>query len=241
MNEGWVKFYRQFYTGEISKKPPHYREVFIWLIVNANHKAARSSGRLIQRGQLVRSYNDIRDALSWYVGARKDRYKSRQIENALKWLRKEGMIRTTKTTRGLVITICDYDSYQSEDFSKSVTKGVTKVIGKGEERLTINKNERNKEKDISIIESDSKKIAFNEFWDAYDKKVGCKTKIAKKWNELSLKVQNLIMDYLPRYKDANPEKKFRKNPESFLNNTTWEDEIINNGTEPKKDLSVIKF
>ncbi len=237
MNEGWVKFYRQFYTSEISHKPPHFREVFIWLIVNANHKPGRSSGRLIQRGQLVRSYNDIREALYWEVGSRKELYEDHQIKSAIRWLKKVRMITTTKTTRGSVITICEYDLYQSEDCSKTTSK----TTGKQQENTTINKKERIKEEDIPIIESDSKKIAFNEFWTAYDKKVGLKSKIEGKWDKLSDRDQQQIMDFIPKYEEARPDKQFRRNPEAFLNNRTWEDELIYNATETNADLSVIKF
>jgi hypothetical protein len=34
------------------------------------------------------------------------------------------------------------------------------------------------------------------------------------------------MDYIPKYKIAQPDKKFRKDPQTFLNNKSWLDEII---------------
>ena len=34
------------------------------------------------------------------------------------------------------------------------------------------------------------------------------------------------MEHIPKYKQAQPDKKFRKNPETFLNNKSWNDEII---------------
>ena len=70
------------------------------------------------------------------------------------------------------------------------------------------------------------KIPFDEFWDLYDKKTGDKTKISKKWNKLSKSIQEEIIDYLPKYKQSQPDKYFRKNPEKFLNNKGWKDEII---------------
>ena len=66
---------------------------------------------------------------------------------------------------------------------------------------------------------------FEDFWNAYDKKVG-KPKSEKKWNKLSLKNKLLIMEYIPKYKLAQPNKKYRKNPETFFNNESWFDEII---------------
>ena len=34
------------------------------------------------------------------------------------------------------------------------------------------------------------------------------------------------MEYLPKYKLSQPEKKFRKDPDTFLNNKSWNDELI---------------
>lgn len=68
--------------------------------------------------------------------------------------------------------------------------------------------------------------AFSDFWDLYDKKVGSREKIEKKWNSITQKTKEQIIDYLPGYLEATPEKAYRKNPLTFLNNKSWEDEII---------------
>jgi len=68
--------------------------------------------------------------------------------------------------------------------------------------------------------------SFSDFWNLYDKKVGSKGKIEKKWNALSQKTKEQIIQYLPLYLKATPDKAYRKNPETFLNNESWEDEII---------------
>lgn len=228
-NEGWIKFPRKYYKEKIAHQPPHFREIFVFLVVNANHKPGRSSGITIDRGQLFTSYSDIRDALHWYVGARKERYSKTQVESAMKWLRKEGLIQTTKTTRGLLITICKYDSYQNENSLKPTTKPIPKPTGNLRTSHTINKNGRIKERSVTC---DPAKIPFGEFWDAYDKKVGPKSRIERKWNQLSLGEQQAVMDYIPHYKNSTPEKKYRKNPETFLNNRGWEDELIGSSKKP---------
>lgn len=68
--------------------------------------------------------------------------------------------------------------------------------------------------------------SFEAFWDAYKKKVGIK-KARKKWNELSLKDKKLAMEYIPLYIQSQPNKQYRQNPQTFINNETWNDEIIN--------------
>ena len=69
-------------------------------------------------------------------------------------------------------------------------------------------------------------IGFEEFWNAYDKKRGDKTKLEKKWKSLNDSDRDEIMQYIPKYKAATPDKKFRKDPDTFLNNHSWKDEII---------------
>jgi hypothetical protein len=61
----------------------------------------------------------------------------------------------------------------------------------------------------------------------YDKKTGlpkCKAKFAK----LSDPVIELIFQKLPAYILSTPDKKYRKSPETWLNNQCWNDEIITN-------------
>ena len=104
---------RRIQESAIANAPPHSREIWDWLLREANHRGRNSHGRLIQRGQCVRRYSDIIEGLSWYVGFRKESYTKWQCETAMKWLTKEQMVTTKKTTRGLIITICNYDYYQN--------------------------------------------------------------------------------------------------------------------------------
>lgn len=84
-----------------------------------------------------------------------------------------------------------------------------------------------------IIKKDSAKAdiyPFEEFWNDYDKKVGSKDKLIPKWKRLSDNDKVIIREYIPLYKNAQPDKKFRKNPETFINNKSWNDEIIKDST-----------
>jgi hypothetical protein len=67
---------------------------------------------------------------------------------------------------------------------------------------------------------------FDGFWNLYDKKRGDKTKVEKKWDKLTEEVKRDIMEYIPKYKQAQPDKQYRKDPMTFLNNCGWEDELI---------------
>lgn len=71
-------------------------------------------------------------------------------------------------------------------------------------------------------------IDFEVFWNLYDKKRGDKDKISKKWESLKDDERQAIIEYIPKYKSAQPDKQFRKDPQTFLNNKSWNDEIISN-------------
>ena len=74
--------------------------------------------------------------------------------------------------------------------------------------------------------TDTLNVPFDDFWNLYDKKVGDKEKIKTKWAKLKDSDREAIMNHLPLYKQAQPNKKYRKDPATYLNNKSWNDEII---------------
>ena len=66
---------------------------------------------------------------------------------------------------------------------------------------------------------------FDEFWNAYDKKRDCGAS-ERLWRTLKQADKEAIMAYIPLYKTAQPTKRFRKDPTTFLRHRSWEDEII---------------
>ena len=76
-------------------------------------------------------------------------------------------------------------------------------------------------------------VPFDDFWNLYDKKRGDKDKIEKKWQSLKDSDREAIMKHLPLYKKSQPNKKYRKDPATYLNNKSWNDEIIfDDGQQP---------
>lgn len=67
---------------------------------------------------------------------------------------------------------------------------------------------------------------FELAWNLYDKKVGCKAKLKKKWNSMSKKDRKAAIEYIPAYVIATEDKQYRKNFQTFLNQRGWEDELI---------------
>lgn len=99
-------------------------------------------------------------------------------------------------------------------------------IDKGLTRGLQDPKDKDKDKDMDKDKKKEVNIPFIIFWDLYDKKVGDKEKVESKWKSLSNKDRQSIIDYIPKYKESQPDKKYRKNPTTFLNNKSWNDEII---------------
>ena len=68
-------------------------------------------------------------------------------------------------------------------------------------------------------------IAFDVFWEAYGKKVD-RVKCERKWKGLTNAEREACITAVPVYIQSTPDKKFRKNPATYLNNKSWTNEII---------------
>jgi hypothetical protein len=96
------------------------------------------------------------------------------------------------------------------------------------------KNKRKEEEEINIEKSLSLELAFNTFWDLYDKKTdakNCKAKFLK----LNDTERAMIFKVVKNYVDSTPDKKFRKNPSTWLNGKCWEDDFNNLEHTVEKD------
>jgi len=101
-----------------------------------------------------------------------------------------------------------------------------------------------KEKKVKESKVNKKKvnIDFSVFWDLYNKKVGDKSKVEKKWNNLKDIDRTKIMDTLPAFLKLIPDKQFQPYPFTYLNNRRWEDEMDTNiGVEFKKDVLGVSY
>jgi len=110
--------------------------------------------------------------------------------------------------------------------SNSYTTVLPALYDRNTEEIRGEKKRRDKRRKDNKKGERRQASDFEEFWILYDKKVGDKVKLEKKWSSLSKQEKEAAMHYIPKYKESQPDKKFRKNPETFLNNKSWNDEII---------------
>jgi len=208
--------------SEIAHAPPSVREIWDWLIKEANHKNGKKNGTVIERGQCIRSYKDIQNGLAWYVGWRKITYSKNDCETAMRWLTKRKMVHTTKTTRGLVITVINYDTYQNPKNYETDKEPYKKHTMDIQSPDTINKNNKEEKKEMYTP-------AFEEFWKQYPKKVG-KGGAFKFWESLGIekngsleRVMSSVSRNVP-LEVARGDIQYVPNPQTWLNASGWEDE-----------------
>lgn len=116
------------------------------------------------------------------------------------------------------------------DKNASILDGVSSSTPKSE--IENDNVINNKNKDCKGEECEQ---SFDKIWDLYDKKRGDKKKLIAKWSSLSQKDKAAIFAYVPKYVQATPNKQYRKDFATFLNNRSWNDEIIDNHGDSKQN------
>ena len=103
MNDGWVKLFRSLPDWEWWGDK-NTVIMFIYLLVTANHEDRKWRGEIIPRGSLITGRKQLAD------GAR---LTEREARTALEHLKKTQNVTIKTTSNFSIITICNYDRYQS--------------------------------------------------------------------------------------------------------------------------------
>lgn len=150
---GWIKLHRQIRNHWVFKNA-NYFKAWVVIISEVNHKSTKVviEGELIEckRGQSINS-------LATWVKILGDDWTIQKLRTFLKLLEKDEMINTEglrKTTR---LTVCNYESYQSEQ--QGDNKQTTNRQQADNKEITTNKNEKN--------EKNEKEIDFSPFGDDF--------------------------------------------------------------------------
>ncbi len=110
MSGGFFQVHRSIFDHEaFSREPFTEREAFIWLVGEAafkDHERVISGKRIyVKRGELAHSYRWLAERFKWSLG---------KLQRYTKRLKSIHMVGTRTDTGILVISICNYDRYQSE-------------------------------------------------------------------------------------------------------------------------------
>lgn len=154
---GYVLQPRCFDGSDAAHFPPCTREVWFFLIRNVNHA---QNGKF-DRGSGFFKLEDVQNSLSWSVGYRTEKYSKPQITKALRRLREENMIATTKATRGVFVTVLNYDKYQDPSLYEGNNEGNTKETRRKHEGTHLKQEEKNEERNKVIVDETSTDLHQN--------------------------------------------------------------------------------
>jgi len=135
INDGATIWARQTIDSDIFyKKPDKWFKIWFYIVNKVNH----GDNKQFKRGQGFFKYEWIQE---------KTAATSSEIDHCIRWLKSAKQIATQKATRGMIITVLQYDLYQNFDTYKSDTKsdtiGETKAKQKRNKSDTINNNDNN--------------------------------------------------------------------------------------------------
>ncbi len=170
--EGWLKIYRKFTQWEWYQRSEMVH-LFLHLLISANHKPRKWQGVQINTGQLITG----RLKLAAETGL-----SERQIRTCLTNLKKSGEIFIKTTNRYSVITICNYDTYQSKEevSDQQSDQQTTSKRPADDQQSTTNKNEKNLNNEKEFDKpSHSEKIDFEILKNVYHEKCPKLNKITK--------------------------------------------------------------
>lgn len=144
---GWIKLYRNITEWEWFDDDKLFK-FFIYLIVTATHQNVCWHGITIERGQLITS----RERLS-----RELHCSEQQVRTMISKLQKTNEITTKATNKYTIITVCNYDRYQSANDNEQPTnqptnnQQITNEQPTNNQQITTYKNNKNEKNNKNII------------------------------------------------------------------------------------------
>ncbi|OJV89791.1 MAG: hypothetical protein BGO34_01560 [Bacteroidia bacterium 44-10] len=102
------------------------------------------------------------------------------------------------------------------------------------QRSLVKESKVNKNTKYNSESKDSPaEFSFENVWEQYGKKGNRKTSEAK-WGRLSNPNKALALKHIPEYVKATPDKQYRKNFETYINQEVWNDNVLSNESSSKR-------
>lgn len=144
---GWIKLHRELLEKPIwALSTPEQKVILITLLLMVNHEGRKweFGGKIfnVEPGQVVTSLETI-------VGKAGNGISTRNVRTALKRFENHGFLTNQSTNRNRLITICNWESYQLEDYTadKLSDKQTTSRRQADDKQVTTNKNDKNVKND----------------------------------------------------------------------------------------------
>lgn len=224
---GTVNIARSLFDHAVfADEPKTEREAWIWLIMEASWKPrTRRVGAVVvetQRGQLAASVRFLASAWKWTAP---------KVQRYLKRLEKMEMIRAQADTGVTVITICNYDQYQTGGQASDTAPIQPRYTSDTNEKKEVIREEGKKDANASSRSPAPQPARFDEFWDCYPHRGGTKRKRKEavaaylKAMRTGVSEQQIIEGARKAHADPSVQRGFARDPVSWLKQEGWADEI----------------
>lgn len=144
---GYILLARKMFESDIMDKPPHYLKLWVWML----GKAFWKNGDKLQRGQFSTTIKEMQKAGGYKVGYRTRELTKGEVRSAYEDFAKNTMISTMKSTRGMVITICNYEAYQNPKNYEEHSEHSTKTLRRTRAQHTIDEEGLKERKEKNLI------------------------------------------------------------------------------------------
>ena len=197
---GWIKLHKTLKDWEWYDDHNATR-LLVHLLLSVNYEDKTWKGQTIKAGSCVTSWENLAKEIGLTV---------KQTRTAMGKLEASKEVARYTTNKWQAITLIKWDKLQVE-----YTKEGKQM---GRQRATTKEYKEIKNSNIST---------FDKFWTLYGKSID-KQKCLDKFVKLTEDEIKTIFETLPVYLLQTPDKKYRKNPLTYLNGKCWNDIDINN-------------
>ena len=231
MSEGWISIHRKIRDNYLFKEKRVFSKFEAWidLLLEVNHQDNKFilGNELVEvkKGSTITSIRQLCEKWGW---------SNTKVKKFFELLEQDEMITYKSDTKKTLVSIVNYAFYQPKEKEKRHENDTETTHSNHEnDTETTRKHTNNNVNNVNNVNNEKKENKntlvcddeFENFWLLYDKKVS-KPICIKKWNKISKDDKELIFKNLPAYIKSTPDKKYRKNPETWLNQECWNDELI---------------
>ena len=133
IKNGAFQIARQLFDSELwIEKPSSWKIIWIYILGKVNHQ----DNKQFERGEGFFNFSQELKQIG-----RDITYD--MIRHSMTYFKRNGMLSTTKSTRGIIVKVLKYNKFQKLENYKSTTASTTKAQPKHNESTTINKNVKN--------------------------------------------------------------------------------------------------
>lgn len=195
--------------------------LLIFLLCRVNYETKKWKGIEVKAGSLITSFPKLAQETGMTV---------KSVRVAMDKLEGAREVARTRAREGQLVTLVKWEKLQHKENEGAQGRADDKADEgqtKGRRRATTKEGNKGKKGNKDKKEELTIWPTFDDFWDAYDKKVD-RNNVEAKWDKLNQNTKEAIIRHVEQYVTATPDKKYRKNPKTYLNARSWEDEEIIN-------------